>query len=642
MSNKKTKVVTFFKEFKNKTVTGFKNKSPKKKMIIITAALLVAVLIACIIVSQIFSGRHTADQAYIESRVTRGNIEVKIEGTGSAEPIDRYDIMPLVRGTILESVPEEGDEVKEGDVLYVIDHTDMDTNIEKTMNSYSKLQKTEKDLREKISNLTYYATASGVLSGFSLKEGETFSSNGGKIGEVTDTSVIIATVPFNRTQLDKIQTGQTATVNIEKYMQSVQGRVTDKSYVAKATGSGSVLYDVTIQIEGKNIAGIPENTKVTASISVGGETLISPAVGTTAYPDSKILAARAGGTVAQVLVKNGQWVTKGQKLVVFENDDLVTSLENNLLDQKDIKATLKSQNDVLEDYTITSPINGKVITKNYKKGDNLQESAGTTIMTVADMSKMKFYISADELDIAKIKIGQSVSVSADALAGVEFDAEVTQIATEGVSNNGVTTYQVEVTINNPEGLMPGMNVTGEIVVESAENVLMIPVSAVTARDGRYFVFVKQGKTDPTAVSAAPAQEGEGAQNREMPPMGERPEGAPTEGERPEETSEPGQSAAPAPSAKPVDRGEISERVLRQLEAAKPDGTEIAEITVGLSNDEFIEVTSGLSEGQTVVITGVVSETNDMQKMMMGGMPGGGMPSGGMPGGGGDAPGGGMR
>jgi len=123
----------------------------------------------------------------------------------------------------------------------------------------------------------------------------------------------------------------------------------------------------------------------------------------------------------------------------------------------------------------------------------------------------------------------------------------------------------------------------------------------------------------------------------MPPMGERPEGAPTEGERPEETSEPGQSAAPAPSAKPVDRGEISERVLRQLEAAKPDGTEIAEITVGLSNDEFIEVTSGLSEGQTVVITGVVSETNDMQKMMMGGMPGGGMPSGGMPGGGGDAP-----
>lgn len=580
---------------KNRVADGFKNKSPKKKIIIITAAVLVVMLIVGVVISQIFAGRHTANTMYIESRVTRGDIEVKIEGTGSVEPIDRYDIMPLVRGTILESVPEEGDEVKEGDVLYVIDHTDMDTNIEKTMNSYAKLQKTEKELREKIANLTYYATASGVLSGFALKEGESFPANGGKIGEVTDTSVIVATVPFSRTQLEKIQIGQTATVNIEKYMQAVQGRVTDKSYVAKATGSGSALYDVTIHIDGRDITGIPENTKITASIVAGGETLISPSVGTTSYPESKILTAKVGGTVSKVFVKNGQWVTKGQKLITFENDELDSSLENNLLDQKDIQATLKSQNGELEDYTITSPINGKVITKNYKKGDNLQNNTtGTTVMTVADMSKMKFYISADELDIAKIKIGQSVSVSADALTGAEFDAMVTQIATEGVSNNGVTTYQVEVTINNPEGLMPGMNVTGEIVVESAENVLMVPVSAVTVRGGRYFVFAGTGKTEKLS-----------------------------------------KEKAPAPSGRPEQMGDISDRILRQLEEAKPEGTEIVEITVGMSNDEYIEVISGLSEGQTVFITG--SPTTAMEafaNMMRGGMQnGGGMPNGGeMPGG----------
>ena len=77
---------------------------------------------------------------------------------------------------------------------------------------------------------------------------------------------------------------------------------------------------------------------------------------------------------------------------------------------------------------------------------------------------MVFNLEVDELEISKIELGQTANITADALPDETFTGEVTKIANEGTSQNGVTTYKVELTISEPGNLISGMNVNAEIIV----------------------------------------------------------------------------------------------------------------------------------------------------------------------------------
>ena len=81
---------------------------------------------------------------------------------------------------------------------------------------------------------------------------------------------------------------------------------------------------------------------------------------------------------------------------------------------------------------------------------------------------------------------------------MEFTGKVTKINMAGTTTNGVTTYPVEVQLEYDEGLLPGMNVSTEIVVNKAENVVAVPVGAVVRGD---MVLVKTGaaSTDDPSI-----------------------------------------------------------------------------------------------------------------------------------------------
>ena len=84
----------------------------------------------------------------------------------------------------------------------------------------------------------------------------------------------------------------------------------------------------------------------------------------------------------------------------------------------------------------------------------------------------------DELYIGRISVGQEVEITASAVEGQTFTGHVSRININGTTLNGVTSYPVTITIDEADGLYPGMNVNAKILVEHAENVLSVPVSAV--------------------------------------------------------------------------------------------------------------------------------------------------------------------
>ena len=94
-----------------------------------------------------------------------------------------------------------------------------------------------------------------------------------------------------------------------------------------------------------------------------------------------------------------------------------------------------------------------------------------------------------------VKIGQEVKVTIDAISDTEKEpiiGTVSEIALEGTSMNSVTTYPVTISLEGNDSIKMGMNCSAEIIIESKENILTIPVEAVTTREDKYFVTLEDG------------------------------------------------------------------------------------------------------------------------------------------------------
>ena len=120
---------------------------------------------------------------------------------------------------------------------------------------------------------------------------------------------------------------------------------------------------------------------------------------------------------------------------------------------------MEDTEDQLNNYTITSPISGTVISKEVKAGDTVSNTAGSTsLCTIYDLSYLQMTVNVDELEILSIKEGQSVTITADAISGRTFTGVVTSVSKAGTTAGGTTTYPVTIRIDDTGDLLPGMNV----------------------------------------------------------------------------------------------------------------------------------------------------------------------------------------
>jgi HlyD family secretion protein len=143
----------------------------------------------------------------------------------------------------------------------------------------------------------------------------------------------------------------------------------------------------------------------------------------------------------------------------------------------------------LEDATITAPTNGTVILRPVSVGTVITSastaaSGGTTILDMADLSKVRMRAFVNETDIGNVKAGQTATVTVDAFPNRRFVGIVEQVQPEAVVQSSVTMFPVLVSLDNSDGaLMPGMN--GQVVMDilRKDNVLAVPSDAIrNARD----------------------------------------------------------------------------------------------------------------------------------------------------------------
>lgn len=514
-------------------------KAPKKKRrwpkVVIAVLLVLAALFFFVIRPMLGAGKELLAGAYLTSTAQMQEMTVSVSSTGTIQPIDSYNVSGMVTGEVLEAPFEVGDQVEKGDVLYRIDPGSAETALQQAQLSVQQAQLNYDSI---VDGLNPKASGAGVVQKLHVKKGDLVSA-GSPIADISDTSTMTLTVPFQSADAQRIAVGSSAQVTLAGTLETLTGTVESVANADLVGNGGALVRQVKIRVQNPGAL----TTSTTATAKVGS--IACAGSGTFEANLTQTVVATGSGEVVSLNVSAGSRVSAGQVLATLGGSSAQTSLENASISLQNAQLSLQNAQDALDNYTITAPISGTVIEKNFKAGDTIDNNsltaAGGTLAVLYDMSTLTFEMKIDEKDINKVQVGQEVTITADAVEGVTFSGVVDTVNINGTTVSGQTNYPVTVVINDPQDLKPGMNVSADIIVERAGTVLCVPVDAVN-----------RGSDKPTVQAA---QEGALDENGNV-----------------------------------VD----------------PSKLETREVTLGRNDNDNIEITSGLSEGEIVVWVNEVS------------------------------------
>lgn len=420
--------------------------------------------------------------------VVNKDIEKIINKKGIVESVDRYDITSLVEGEIKEDYFQEGDNVSAGDLLYLIKSDDLDSNIQSAKLDIQKAEFTYSESVKKYNDLAVKTSEEGTITQLFVEKGDVISE-GVKIAEVIDSSKMILKINFLKQDAEKINIGDAANIIMSTSGLSLTGTVNYISSGSIDNGFGNPVTPIEIIVN--NPTAINAGDKALATVldySCNSQ-------GEFSNYSKTVIYSSASGTVKSINFKIGDKVNKNNIILNIDNPEITTQKEQNLLSLNSAKITYENYIKQLDNYKIKAPISGKIVQKNIKAGENTNTVIDSPLAVIENTSGLVFNIDVDETDVLSLEAGQSVIIEADAVRNVTYEGVIKKISTVANSSNGISTYPVRISILNPEDtkLIPGMNVTAKIEIDSRKNVLVIPAKAVK-RGNKILVVTEKKET----------------------------------------------------------------------------------------------------------------------------------------------------
>ena len=486
--------------------TGPKKRRKWLKRLIVIAAVLA--LLFWMVIRPMLSGPAVMSGAYQPVQAQRQDLTVTVSGSGTVTPIESYQVSSLVTGEILESPFEDGDQVEQDQLLYRIDPGSAQTALQQAQLSVQQAQMNYDTLA---GSLQVKAIGGGVVQTLHVQEGDLVSA-GTAIADISDTSTMTLTVPFQAGDAAHISVGQTAQVTLSGTLETLSGTVESVASADQVGSGGALVRQVKIRLT--NPGALTDATTATARVG----TYACAAGGTLSPQLRQTITAAASGEITDLNVSVGSRVSAGAVLATIGGESAENSLADAALAVQNAQLSLQSAQQALDSYTITSPISGTVIEKNLKTGDQLNGGDSGAMAVIFDLSQLELQMDVSELDIGQIQPGQTVAITAEALPGQTFTGVVEKVSVNGTTTDGFTTYPVTILLSEYGDLNPGMNVSAHIIVERAENALCVPAEAVNS-DGTVLVagegaLAEDGVTiaDPSKIESRTVTLGRGDQD----------------------------------------------------------------------------------------------------------------------------------
>lgn len=191
-----------------------------------------------------------------------------------------------------------------------------------------------------------------------------------------------------------------------------------------------------------------------------------------------------GGRIEEVMVKEGDEVTAGQILVWMSSTERAALLD---AARGQDKEQLIYWKDVYRPIPLMSSIAAKVIVAKIQPGQTVAVTDAVIVLS----DRLIVRAQVDETDVGKVKAGQDAVVELDAYPDTKIAAKVGHIYYESKTVNNVTVYEVDLVPESvPEFFRSGMNATISFIENRKDDVLLLPLEAVTQEGGNSFVMVK--------------------------------------------------------------------------------------------------------------------------------------------------------
>ena len=430
---------------------------------------------------------------YVQTNPQRRAITNVFSDSGTIMAANTYEVKPLVRGTVLTADFEEGDVVEAGDVLYTIDSSDAANSVERAQISANQAERNYEDAV----NAGYVRSdIGGTVVAIKVAPGDAVTA-GQEVATIRDDGSVLLTLNFPAVDAASFVPGQTAQVTLDGTYETLNGTI-------RSVSGADTLSDGNMLVRSVVIA-VPNSGSLTsaqaATASVGGVSALGSA--RFSYQKEQVLTAASSGTVAALCVQPGAVVGAGSNIIQLTSDNLERQVEQAADNLRSAELSVEDAENTLDNYTITAPISGTIIQKNVQAGETAgsdsASGSATPMCIIHDLRYLEMTLNVDELQILSMQVGQDVRITADAVPDKTFEGVVTNVSSNGTTTAGTTTYPVTIRIDDYGELLPGMNATAEIEVESADNALSIPNGAVIR--GNYVLITADS---PSAAGADPA------------------------------------------------------------------------------------------------------------------------------------------
>jgi HlyD family secretion protein len=434
----------------NAFVTSQQKKKKRKRIRTIVVLCVAAVILSVgtLVLLNVLDGNGeiTSVLNYRVSSISSGEISSTISGSGTLSALESTSVTAAAEATVTAVNYEPGDTIAAGEVVMTLASDDIESQLDELNDELTSTRSSLATTRQYLTNLKVTSTKSGIVKVIQASEGD--------IVDDMDYLCRIATDGNMRVEIpaaDGMQQYDAVTVLIGEDEQD--GYVTELS-----DGVATIVFDDDYYAVGTSATVQDEDGNV---LGTGG-------IDVNEYVD----ITAASGRIDTVKVSENSKVSRGTTLFILAEGaptSAYTALKETERDLLDQIADLEAQ------LSITAEYDCVLTALSVEAGDTV--ASGGSLCTLTGTDGYTLSLSIDELDIASVALGQSASVTLDAIDG-EYGGTVTNISYSG-SGSYVTSYTATITTEAIEGAYPGMSASVEIITETSGETLIVSVNAVS-------------------------------------------------------------------------------------------------------------------------------------------------------------------
>ena len=448
-----------------------------------------------------FFGHTTVPTRYVTSNPTQGTLVTSVTGTGQMSAETQIDLKPQVSSTVTHIYVTTGDIVKKGQTLFTLDSRDAQKTERDAEIDLATAKLNLQKLQEPATDLDLIQTQDAINQAEqSKKDAQLAVDNAHET--LLNSSVTAVTNATNNTDTAPTISGSylgtdEGQINVI-INQAGSGGYFSTTGLVNTTGALSTTTPQPIGDTGLYIKFATTNNQTNWIINLPNKQAPNYISNYNAYQNALQSQAQtiasADNTIAEQTAKLKQLNTGTDPLDIQAAQLAVQQKQNALTDAQE----------TLSNYYITAPFDGVIATVGAQIGQ--PSSSGTALGTIITNEKIAV-IPFNEVDVAKIQVGQKVTMTFDAIDSLEMTGSVTSVDAVGTVSSGVVNYNVKISLDtNDDRVKSGMSVTAAVITDVEQDVLMVPTSAIKNNtQGSYVEVFDTALPDPlTGVIGSPS------------------------------------------------------------------------------------------------------------------------------------------